>query len=98
MTKQLDQPNLNLIEQSIAAFRVRADTWEREQGELGKIVASELRVVINCFDEMLIWKCEHEWKYISDWAGDPGGIGGTYDCSRWECQLCGETDDKREPP
>jgi hypothetical protein len=43
-------------------------------------------------------QCPHDWKFISDWAGDPGVIGGTFDCSRWECQMCGEIDDKREPP
>jgi hypothetical protein len=42
--------------------------------------------------------CDHDWRYISDWGGDPDVIGGTFDCSRWECRKCGEEDLKREPP
>ena len=42
--------------------------------------------------------CTHEWRWISDWYGDPGVINGTADCSRWECGLCGEVDENREPP
>jgi hypothetical protein len=34
-------------------FRKRAATWEREQGELGKIVASEIRCVVDVFEEHL---------------------------------------------
>jgi len=37
-------------------------------------------------------------KWIDDWGGDPDVIGGTFDCSRWECQLCGLEDLKRPAP
>jgi hypothetical protein len=30
----------------IEAFRKRADTWEREEGEVGALVAGEIRVVL----------------------------------------------------
>lgn len=39
-------------------------------------------------------ECDHDWKWISDWYGDPDVINGTADCFRWECVKCGET---REP-
>lgn len=45
-----------------------------------------------------ILKCDHEWKWISDWYGDPDVINGTADCSRWECELCGETNEEMEAP
>lgn len=41
---------------------------------------------------------EHDWKYVSDWYGDPGVINGTADCSHWECRTCGEEDHERGPP
>jgi len=43
-------------------------------------------------------ECPHDWKFISDWGGDPDVIGGTFNCSRWECQMCGEEDLERKPP
>jgi len=43
-------------------------------------------------------ECDHDWKWISDWGGDPDVVGGTFDCSRWECLKCGIVDTKREPP
>lgn len=36
-------------------------------------------------------ECDHDWKWISDWYGDPDVINGTADCSRWECQKCDAT-------
>lgn len=24
---------------------------------------------------------DHDWRYVSDWGGDPEVIGGTFDCS-----------------
>ncbi|KAF1306985.1 hypothetical protein BLX42_22400 [Pseudomonas sp. SG-MS2] len=46
---------------------------------------------------MSSWECkgddgepDHDWKYVSDWGGDPGVIGGTFDCSYLECRVCGE--------
>jgi hypothetical protein len=36
---------------------------------------------------------DHDWKFISDWYGDPGVINGTADCSFMECQRCGEQRD-----
>lgn len=51
------------------------------------------------------WDCadgtpdeDHDWKWISDWYGDPGVINGTADCSYWECRVCGKVDENREPP
>ncbi len=51
------------------------------------------------------WNCDlgngefdHDWQWISDWYGDPGVIGGTADCSYWECRVCSERDDKRPAP
>ena len=43
-------------------------------------------------------RIDHDWKFISDWYGDPGVINGTADCSRYECQRCGAVDNDREPP
>ncbi len=34
--------------------------------------------------------CDHDWEVISDWAGDPGVINGTYDCSFKRCTICGQ--------
>lgn len=31
---------------------------------------------------------EHDWRWISDWYGDPNVINGTADCSRAECRIC----------
>lgn len=42
--------------------------------------------------------CDHDWKWIKDWYGDPNVINGTADCSRWECQRCGEEDFERDAP
>jgi len=41
---------------------------------------------------------DHDWKWISDWYGDPDVIGGTADCSHWECKRCGSEDCEDEPP
>lgn len=41
---------------------------------------------------------DHDWKYISDWYGDPDVIGGTADCSYWECQTCHEQNNEMGPP
>lgn len=32
---------------------------------------------------------DHDWEYTSDWAGDPGVIGGTYDIYTRRCRACG---------
>ena len=50
-----------------------------------------------CFDPAT-GEEDHDWRYISDWYGDPGVINGTADCSRWECSVCGAEDNDREPP
>lgn len=42
--------------------------------------------------------CIHDWKWIEDWGGDAGVIGGTFDCSRWTCANCGKEDTERERP
>jgi len=42
--------------------------------------------------------CPHDWKWIQDWEGDPGVINGVHHFSYWECQICGEQDDERDPP
>jgi hypothetical protein len=39
------------IEDICKTFRKRADTWEREQVELGKIVAYEIRGIVDVFEE-----------------------------------------------
>lgn len=36
---------------------------------------------------------EHDWKHVSDWAGDPGVINGTYDIRYKECRICGKQED-----
>lgn len=43
------------------------------------------------------WVCDlgdgtfdHDWEYVSDWAGDPSVPNGTYDCSFKRCRQCGE--------
>ena len=43
-------------------------------------------------------ECNHKWKWISDWYGDPSIPNGTVDCSRWQCELCDEQDLTRGPP
>jgi hypothetical protein len=42
--------------------------------------------------------CDHDWKWVSDWYGDPDVINGTEDCSCWRCKLCGEEDYERARP
>ena len=42
-----------LVRQTISTFRKRAATWEANEGELGKIVASELRCVLDVFEELI---------------------------------------------
>jgi len=41
---------------------------------------------------------DHDWRFVSDWYGDPGVINGTADCSYWVCEQCGKEDHEREPP
>jgi hypothetical protein len=41
---------------------------------------------------------DHDWRWIQDWGGDAEVIGGTFDCSRWECRRCGLEDVNKEPP
>lgn len=41
-----------------------------------------------CFD--------HDWKFVSDWYGDPEVINGTQDCSYAECKRCGKVDESGE--
>jgi hypothetical protein len=41
---------------------------------------------------------DHNWRYVSDWYGDPGVINGTADCSHAECETCGAIDPDAEPP
>jgi hypothetical protein len=43
------------------------------------------------------WACDqgdgtfdHDWRYVSDWGGDPEVISGTFDCSFKRCEQCGE--------
>jgi hypothetical protein len=38
--------------------------------------------------------CNHVWKFVKDWYGDPSIPHGTCDCSHWECKLCGEETDE----
>ena len=42
-----------LVDASITTFYLRAAKWEAEQGDLGKVVASEIRVVVGAFEEIL---------------------------------------------
>lgn len=46
---------------------------------------------------------DHDWEYISDWAGDPNVIGGTFSWRYKVCKTCGkdaewdgQPDDQRE--
>ena len=32
--------------------------------------------------------CPHEWKFVSDWGGDPDVPNGTFDASFYYCPLC----------
>lgn len=41
---------------------------------------------------------DHDWKWISDWYGDPDVINGTADCSHWQCTRCDSEDCEDEPP
>lgn len=43
---------MKLIQDTIEALNKRADTWEAEQGELGRVVALEIREVIQAFEEV----------------------------------------------
>ena len=43
-------------------------------------------------------ECEHDWRFVRDWYGDPSIPYGTCDCSGWVCQLCGSTDCEDDPP
>lgn len=42
--------------------------------------------------------CEHKWRWVSDWYGDPTIPNGTVDCSRMQCELCDEIDEEAEKP
>ena len=42
--------------------------------------------------------CDHDWKWVSGWYGDPNVINGIADCSGWECTKCGSTDCDDDPP
>lgn len=51
------------------------------------------------------WECregtpdeDHDWKFVSDWYGDPCVINGTADCSYWLCRACGKEDYERPAP
>jgi len=52
--------------------------------------------------ELLTPECDHDWRYIADWEGDPSVPNGTRDCSRWECFFCDEITNEEpdgwEPP
>ena len=37
--------------------------------------------------------CDHDWKHVSDWIGDPGVINGTMSIYYKECRICGEQED-----
>lgn len=41
---------------------------------------------------------DHDWKYVSDWSGDPQVIGGTFDCGYLECRTCGEENHSHPDP
>ena len=38
--------------------------------------------------------CQHDWKYVKDWEGDPSVPNGTRDCSYWTCTKCDELSDE----
>jgi len=42
-----------LVRQTVTAFRKRATTWEANEGELGNIVGSEIRNVVDTFERIL---------------------------------------------
>lgn len=51
------------------------------------------------------WKCDlgngeydHDLRWVEDWGGDPEVVGGTFDCSRWVCRVCGAEDLERPAP
>ena len=41
---------------------------------------------------------DHDWKWVSDWYGDPEVVNGTADCSHWKCTRCDSEDCEDEPP
>ena len=41
---------------------------------------------------------DHDWKWVSDWYGDPDVVNGTADCSHWKCTRCDSEDCEDEPP
>ncbi len=41
---------------------------------------------------------DHDWKWVSDWYGDPDVVNGTADCSHWQCTRCDSEDCEDEPP
>ena len=43
----------DIVRQTVTAFRKRATTWERDEGELGGIIASEIRTIIDTFESIL---------------------------------------------
>jgi hypothetical protein len=36
---------------------------------------------------------DHDWQYTSDWSGDPGVIGGTYNIYTKRCRACGHEEE-----
>ena len=39
-------------------------------------------------------ECDHNWKYIKDWYGNPDIPNGTVDCSHWYCDKCDTESDE----
>lgn len=37
--------------------------------------------------------CNHNWKFIKSWGGDPSIPNGTFDCSFYQCTKCDEEQD-----
>lgn len=37
--------------------------------------------------------CNHAWRRVRDWYGDPGVINGTCDVEFWRCRHCGDETD-----
>lgn len=42
-------------------------------------------------------ECNHTWRWVKDWFGDPSVPGGTCDCSHWQCSKC-DSEDCDDPP
>ena len=39
--------------------------------------------------------CNHDWRFVRDWYGDPNVINGTADCSFFRCERCGAQQDEQ---